>query len=62
MAANLSTLARGPATKSYTKKQLKQIRQWVMDDWESHDMDRDLVKVVLRLLNTLEPPRRRSKR
>ena len=62
MAANLCTLARGPVTKPYTKKQLQQIRRWVMDDWESHDMETDLVKVVLRLLNTIESPKRRTKR
>jgi len=60
MAANLCTLARGPATKPYTKKQLQQIRRWVMDDWESHDMETDLVKVVLRLLNTIESRKKRA--
>jgi hypothetical protein len=37
-----------------SKHQLKLVRAWVEADWESHDMDQNMVKLVVRLLDTCE--------
>jgi len=36
---------RGPVT----ARQLTQIKAWLYDDWESHDVDRDAVRLIARL-------------
>jgi hypothetical protein len=36
-------------------KKLKQIQRWLDADWESHDIDRDAVKLIQRLLDTITP-------
>jgi len=36
-----------------SERQLKQARRWVAADWESHDIDRDAVKLITRLLQTV---------
>lgn len=51
-AVNLSTLAAGKGP--LTERQLKQARYWVDADWESHDIDRDAVKLIRRLLDTID--------
>ena len=50
-ACNLSWLASrsGPVT----DKQIKQITKWIDDDWESHDVDRDAVRLIRRLVDSL---------
>ncbi len=55
MAVRLSTLAarKGPLT----DKEIKQAEQWVADDWESHDLDGDAVKLIKRLLETVKQKR-----
>lgn len=35
-------------------KQREQIRAWLDDDWESHDIDWDAVRLIRRLLDALE--------
>jgi len=35
-------------------RQLKLVRKWLDDDWESHDHDRELVRLVGRLLDSCE--------
>lgn len=45
-------LAKGKGPLSPAK--LKQIRKWIDDDWESNDIDRDVVKLIGRLLDTIE--------
>lgn len=54
MTASLEILGRGNG--SYSAKQLKQIRKWIDDDWESNDHGDDLVNVVHRLLQTILNP------
>lgn len=44
-------LAKGD--KALSDLELVQLQQWIDDDWESHDIDRDAVKVIQRLLNTI---------
>lgn len=36
-------------------KKLKQIQRWIDADWEAHLVDRDAVKLIQRLLNTITP-------
>ena len=50
-AVSLRRLASGRGV--VTPKQAKQIRRWIDADWESHDVDRDAVKLIQRLLGTL---------
>ena len=38
-----------------TPLQIKQIKKWILDDWESHDMDRNAVVLIERLLVTVDP-------
>lgn len=38
-----------------TAKQLEQIRRWLDADWESHDVDRDAVRLIRRLVDTMAP-------
>jgi len=57
--ASLKTIAKGKGPFSPSK--LKQLRAWVSDDRESHELapppvgrcDRDAVKVIVRLLQTV---------
>lgn len=51
MAVNLSTLAKG--TDPLTTKELKQAQDWLDDDWESHDIDKDAIRLIRRLLETI---------
>lgn len=48
----LQNLARGKGPLS--AKQILQIRKWLQDDWESHDQDRSLVRVIERLVDTVQ--------
>jgi hypothetical protein len=50
--ARLDTIAKGKGP--FTCRQAKQLRAWIDDDWESHDIDRDAVKVIDRLLAMIE--------
>jgi hypothetical protein len=52
-AVDLRTLAAGKGP--LTEKKLKQIQRWLDADWESHDVDRDAVKLIQRLLDTITP-------
>ena len=36
-----------------SKKQLHRIQKWLDADWESHDIDRDVVTLIRRLLITI---------
>lgn len=51
MTASLETLGRGDGP--YSARQLKQIQDWIKEDWESSDCSADLVNVVWRLLKTI---------
>lgn len=51
----LETLAKGKGP--LTDRQLLQVRRWLDDDWESHDIDRDAVKLIARLLETVKKKR-----
>lgn len=55
-AVNLSWLASrsGPVT----DHELKQIREWIDADWESHDVERDAVRLIGRLVATLDEERK----
>jgi hypothetical protein len=55
-AVNLSWLASrsGPVT----DQQLKQIQEWLDADWESHDVERDAVRLIGRLVATLDEERK----
>jgi hypothetical protein len=56
MAALLSFIARGkrwPLTPLPPAK-IKMLQRWFNEDWESHDLDSDLVKVVGRLLLAIQ--------
>ncbi len=35
-------------------RQLREVRKWLEDDWESHDIDRDATKLIWRLVETIE--------
>jgi hypothetical protein len=52
-AVHLRELAAGKGPLS--AKKLKQIQRWIDADWESHDVDRDAVKLIQRLLDTITP-------
>lgn len=45
----LKSLAEGPVN----HKSLKQIQDWIDADWESHDVDRDAVKLIGKLVAAL---------
>jgi hypothetical protein len=34
--------------------QVKKVRKWLEDDWESHDVDREAVALIRRLVETVE--------
>lgn len=51
-AVALRTLAAGKGP--LPARQLAQARYWVDADWESHDIDRDAVRLIDRLLRTIE--------
>jgi len=51
MTVRLSTLAKG--TGPLTTKELQQAQDWVDDDWESHDLDKDAIRLIRRLLTTV---------
>lgn len=54
----LRTLAKeGKKPKPLTAKELKQTQQWIDDDWESHDIDREAVCLIRRLLLTIDGKR-----
>lgn len=50
--ASLEMIAAGKGPLSSRK--LRQLRQWIRSDWEAADIDRDAVKVIERLLTTLD--------
>jgi hypothetical protein len=50
-AANLRDIAAGKGP--LNDKKLEQAQRWVDEDWESHDVDRDAVKLITRLLETV---------
>lgn len=52
MAVDLRKLVAGKGPLS--EKKLKQIQRWITADWESHDIDRDAVKLIQRLLDTVK--------
>jgi len=52
-AVTLRKLAAGKGPLS--AKKLKQIQRWIDADWESHDVDRDAVALIQRLLDTITP-------
>lgn len=54
MTASLETLAKGPRDKPLSKKQIQKIKNWVAADWESHDVDQDIIKLIRRLLATVD--------
>lgn len=60
MAVRLADLVRGRGPLS--ERQLAQVKKWVEDDWESHDVDREAVQLIGRLLDTLESRRSPSAR
>jgi hypothetical protein len=37
-----------------TAKQLEQIQHWIDVDWESHDVNRDAVRLIQRLITALK--------
>ena len=47
----LQDLAKGKGPLS--AKQILQVRRWLQDDWESHDFDRDLIRLIGRLLDSI---------
>lgn len=59
MSVSLSTLAKGKGP--YTEKQIKQVDSWLKEDWEAADHDRELLKVVRRLHDTVTFLRTRIK-
>lgn len=61
MAVRLADLVRGSGPLS--KRQLAQVRKWLDEDWESHDVDREAVRLIERLLQTVasRPKMRRAK-
>jgi len=60
MAVKLSTLVRGRGP--MTPKQVEQARKWVVEDWESHDYDKELVDLVKRLIDTIQQDARLNRR
>jgi hypothetical protein len=59
MSASLDTLGRGEG--AYTEKQIRQIEEWLDEDWESHDCDRRLLKIVRRLIATVTSVKEKKK-
>ena len=53
MAVRLSDLVKGKGPLS--PRQVKRVREWVADDWEMLDHDRNLVALIERLLATIRP-------
>jgi hypothetical protein len=51
-AAALRVLAR--PKKLVDRKESARIRRWLDADWESHDIGRDAVKLIRRLLDSLD--------
>lgn len=51
-AVSLHKLAHGKTP--VDAKLLAQIQRWLDADWESHDIDRDVVHLIRRLVTTLE--------
>lgn len=37
-----------------TAKQLQQVQDWLDADWESHDIDRDAIALIRRLVDTAQ--------
>ena len=55
MTVRLSDLVK--TDKPLSDAQLLLVYEWIGDDWESHDHDRELVMLVKRLLATIEEMR-----
>ncbi|HEY5268550.1 MAG TPA: hypothetical protein VII94_05480 [Candidatus Saccharimonadales bacterium] len=45
----LSNLVKRPKS-PLSKRQLLLVNKWVDEDWESHDVDREILKLIQRLL------------
>lgn len=58
-AVNLSTLVKNKG--ALTRRQLDQARYWVDADWESHDIDRNAVLLIRRLLDTIDAGVKKAK-
>lgn len=41
-----------------TERQVKLVKKWIEEDWESHDAPRELVDLMARLVATVEKARR----
>jgi uncharacterized membrane protein YccC len=37
-----------------SERQIEQVRKWLEEDWESHDLDREAVQLIARLLATVD--------
>lgn len=55
MTVRLADLVRreGPLS----ERQVEQVRKWLEEDWESHDVDGEAVKIIARLLATVDSKR-----
>lgn len=49
---HIDTLVRGSGP--LTKKQVAASRRWVEEDWQSHDVDREVIVLISRLIATVE--------
>ena len=50
---SLSDLVKRPDA-PLSQRQLLQLEKWLQEDWESHDMDRDMIKLIKRLMLTID--------
>ena len=50
---SLSDLVKRPDA-PLSQRQLLQLETWLQEDWESHDMDRDMIKLIKRLMLTID--------
>ena len=57
MAVRLSMFAKQENV-ALSLRQLEMVQKWLDDDWEAADMPRDLVKLVRRLLITIQKGKR----
>jgi hypothetical protein len=54
--SSLSTIAKGKGPLPSSK--IKQLQEWIDDDWEAADINRDAVQIIKRLLLTIEEDRK----
>jgi hypothetical protein len=50
---SLSDLTKRPNA-PLSSRQLQMVEKWIKEDWESHDMDREVVVLIKRLLLTID--------